>query len=50
MKKLWEKPELVAKIIEHSDINALKEQLAPFFAHSFYENILSYDCVEDNLL
>ena len=50
MKKLWEKPELVALIIEHTDINVLREHLAPFFAHNFYENILSYDCIEDNLI
>ena len=50
MKRLWEKPELVAKIIEKADINVLREHLAPFFVHSFYENILSYDCIEDNLI
>ena len=48
--ELWKKPKLVASIIEHSDINALREHLAPFFANNFYENILSYDCIEDNLL
>ena len=50
MKRLWEKPELVAKIIEKADVNVLREHLAPFFVHSFYENILSYDCIEDNLI
>ena len=48
--KLWEKPELIALIIEHTDINVLKDLLAPFFAHNFYENIFSDDCIEDNLI
>ena len=48
--KLWEKPELIALIIEHTDINVLKDHLAPFFAHNFYENIFSDDCIEDNLI
>ena len=50
MQKLWEKPKLVALIIEHTDINVLREHLAPFFANNFYEDILSYNCIEDNLL
>ena len=50
MQKLWEKPKLVSLIIEHTDINVLREHLAPFFANNFYENILSYNCIEDNLL
>ena len=50
MKGLWQSPKLIALIIEHTDINVLKENLAPFFVHNFYENILSYDCIEDNLI
>ena len=50
MKGLWENPKLIALIIEHTDINVLKENLAPFFVHNFYENILSNDCIEDNLI
>ena len=50
MKELWKKPKLIASFIENTDINVLREHLAPFFAHNFYENILSYDCIEDNLI
>ena len=48
--ELWKKPQLVASIIEHTNINTFREHLSPFFAHNFYDNILSYDCIEDNLL
>ena len=48
--KLWEKPKLIALIIEHININVLKAHLAPFFAYNFYENIFSDDCIEDNLI
>ena len=50
LQKLWEKPELIALIIEHININFLKAHLAPFFAYNFYENIFSDDCIEDNLI
>ena len=50
LNELWKKPKLVASIIENTDINVIKDHLAPFFVHNFYENILSYDCIEDNLL
>ena len=50
LKELWKKPKLIASFIENTDINVLREHLAPFFAHNFYENILSYDCIEDNLI
>ena len=50
MSSLGENPKLIASIIEHTDINTLKEHLAPFFALNFYENILSTDCIEDNLM
>ena len=48
--KLWENPKLIASIIEKTDFNDLKEHLAPFFANNFYENILSTDCIDDNLM
>ena len=50
MNKLWENPKLVALIIENTDIKILREHLAQFFVHNFYENIFSFDCIEDNLL
>ena len=48
--KLWENPKLIASIIEKTDFNDLKEHLSPFFANNFYENILSTDCIDDNLM
>ena len=50
MNSLWEEPEIVVSIIEHTDIKVLAEQLAPFFANNFYENILSSYYIEDNLM
>ena len=50
MNKLWENPKSVALIIENTDIKILREHLAQFFVHNFYENIFSFDCIEDNLL
>ena len=50
MNSLWEEPEIVVSIIEHTDIKVLAEQLAPFFANNFYENILSSYYIEDKLI
>ena len=36
--------------MNNADINILREYLAPFFAHNFYENILSSDFIDDNLI
>ena len=44
-----EKPELVSIIIKNADLNDLKE-IAPLFANNFYENILSSDYIENNLI
>ena len=50
MNYLWEEPKIVASILKYSDIKELKEDLAPFFANNFYENILSTYYIEDNLM
>ena len=50
MTYLWEEPKLIAKILSNAEINDVKEYLAPLFTNNFYENILSSNCVEDNLL
>ena len=50
MNTLWECPKLVADIIIKSDINDLKNNIAPFIANNFYENILSSNYIEDQLL
>ena len=50
MNYLVNKPELVVTIIKNSNIEILKEQLAPFFVNNFYENILSNCSIENNLI
>ena len=47
---LWEEPKLVALLLKNSDINNVKEVLAPLFCNNFYQNILSSYSVEENLL
>ena len=47
---LWESPKTVAKLIINSDKNDLKKGIAPFIANNFYENILSSNYIEDQLL
>ena len=47
---LWEQPRIAATIIENADKKELKEYLAPLFANNFYENILSTNYIEDNLI
>ena len=50
MENLWKDPKLIATLLINSDKNDVKENLAPFFADNFYENILSSSYIEDNLL
>ena len=50
LKYLWEIPELVAKIIINSDINDVKNYLAPLFCNNFFQNTISPYSVEENLL
>ena len=50
MNTLWESPKIVADILKKSDKNDLKNNIAPFIASNFYENILSSNYIEDQLL
>jgi hypothetical protein len=50
MTYLWEQPKLVANLLSTADKNDLKENLAPLIANNFFENILSQNYIEDNLL
>ena len=50
MNYLWEEPKIVAFIIKKTESNDLKDYLAPFWVHNFYENILSSYYIEDNLM
>ena len=47
---LWDQPEIVMSIIKNADKSDLREHLAPFLAHNFYENILSSYYIEDDLM
>ena len=49
MTYLWEEPKLVANILSAADSNEI-ENLAPLISDNFYENILSQNYIEDNLL
>ena len=50
LKALWDEPKLVAKLLIKSNINDIKNYLAPFFCNNFYQNIISPHTVQDNLL
>ena len=50
MTYLWEQPKLVANLLLTADKNDIKENLAPLISNNFYENILSPNYIEDNLL
>ena len=47
---LWENPPLIAKLLIHSDMNDVRRYFAPLFCNNFYENILSPNHIEDQLL
>ena len=47
---LWENPPLIAKLLINSDVNDVRKFLAPLFCNNFYENILSPNHIEDQLL
>ena len=47
---LWENPPLIAKLLIYSDVNDVRKFLAPLFCNNFYENILSPNHIEDQLL
>ena len=47
---LWAEPKIVSFIIQKAELKYLKKFLAPLFADNFYENILSSNYIEDNLM
>ena len=47
---LWENPPLIAKVLINSNMNDVRKYLAPLFCNNFYENILSPNHIEDQLL
>ena len=47
---LWAKPKTVSKILYLSDKLLVKDHLAPLIVNNFYENIISSNYIEDNLM
>ena len=50
MNYLWSEPKIVSLIIQKAELKYIKKYLAPLFADNFYENILSSNYIEDNLM
>ena len=50
MEMLWKQPNIVAKILLSANNKDISEHLSYFFCHNFYENILSPNYIEYNLL
>ena len=50
LNQLWKNPKIVYIILSNSDIKDIKNNLADFFVNCFFENILSSNCIENNLL
>ena len=47
---LWNKPKIVSEVLYNSDISPVREHLAPLIVNNFYENIISSNYIEDNLM
>ena len=50
MKYLWENPKIVANLLIHSKKEDIKNNMAPLIVNNFYENILSSNYIEEQLL
>ena len=50
MNTLWDNPNIVAELIINSNNDDLKNNIAPFICNNFYENILSSNYIEEQLL
>ena len=47
---LWDEPYIIYQILSNATIEDVQNHLAPFFANNFYENILSSNYIEENLM
>ena len=47
---LWENPKITADLIKYCDIDDIRETLANLFVNNFYQNILSNNYIENNLM
>ena len=50
LNKLWKQPYIIYQLLSLSNISDIKNNLAPFFANNFYDNILSSHYFGDNLI
>ena len=47
---LWDKPSVISEILYNADPKDVKNNLASLIANNFYENIVSSNYIEDNLI
>ena len=47
---LWENPKITADLIKNCDIADIRGTLANLFVNNFYQNILSNNYIENNLM
>ena len=47
---LWDKPKIMAFILQKAEKSDIKNYLAPLIVNNFYENILSPNFIEENLI
>ena len=47
---LWEDPKMMAKVLLNCDTKDIKKSIAPFIANNFYENILSFNYMQENFM
>ena len=47
---LWEDPIVVKNLLLHMNINDIKKNIAPFLVNNFYENILSFNYLQENFM
>ena len=47
---LWERPKIMAFLLKKAQISDIKNYLAPLIVNNFYENILSPNFIEENLI
>ena len=47
---LWKNPKLIYKLLKNSEVKDIKDNLAAFFVDNFFNNYLSGNYVENNLL
>ena len=47
---LWEDPKIMSNLLLNSDIKDIKKIIGPLLANNFYENILSFNYLQENFM